>query len=40
MGIQTGATHGKVWVAAPDEYRRRLAAFCAKLAEPVAATIP
>jgi len=35
LWIQAEATHGKVWVAAPDEYRRRLAGFCAKVAEPV-----
>jgi hypothetical protein len=26
--IEPEARHGKVWVAAPDEYRRRLARFC------------
>jgi len=28
LWIEPEATHGKVWVAAPDEYRRRLAHFC------------
>jgi len=39
LWIQAEATHGKVWVKDPGEYRKRLAAFCAKLADPPAATI-
>jgi hypothetical protein len=27
LWIEPEATHGKVWVKAPDEYRRRLGAF-------------
>lgn len=30
LWIEPEATHGKVWVKAPDEYRRRLAAFVAR----------
>jgi len=30
LWIEDTATHGKVWVKAPDEYRRRLAAFVAR----------
>jgi uncharacterized protein len=33
LWIEPEATHGKVWVAAPDEYRRHLARFCARLVE-------
>jgi hypothetical protein len=28
LWIEPEATHGKVWLAAPEEYRRRLARFC------------
>jgi pimeloyl-ACP methyl ester carboxylesterase len=28
LWIEPEATHGKVWLAAPEEYRRRLAGFC------------
>jgi len=28
LWIEPDATHGKVWVAAPDEYRERLSLFC------------
>jgi len=28
LWIEPEATHGKVWLAAPEEYRRRLAHFC------------
>lgn len=31
LWIEPKATHGKVWIAAPDEYRRRLARFCERL---------
>ena len=31
--IEPAATHGKVWVAAPEEYRRRLAQLCAQAIE-------
>jgi len=30
LWIEPEATHGKVWLKAPDEYRRRLARFCAR----------
>jgi dienelactone hydrolase len=32
LWIEPEATHGKVWVAAPDEYRRRLARFMDRVA--------
>ena len=28
LWIEPDATHGKVWVTAPEEYRERLARFC------------
>lgn len=31
LWIQDQATHGKVWVAAPEEYRKRLSDFCARM---------
>jgi hypothetical protein len=31
LWIEPEATHGKVWVAAPDAYREHLARFCARL---------
>jgi pimeloyl-ACP methyl ester carboxylesterase len=33
LWIEPDATHGKVWVKAPEEYRRRLARFCERLEE-------
>lgn len=40
MWIQSDATHGKVWAAAPEEYRRRLAQLCAQAIEEVADPTP
>jgi hypothetical protein len=34
LWIEPEASHGKVWVAAPDEYRRRLESFCEMALEP------
>jgi pimeloyl-ACP methyl ester carboxylesterase len=34
LWIEPEATHGKVWVTAPEEYRRRLASFRDKLTAP------
>jgi pimeloyl-ACP methyl ester carboxylesterase len=34
LWIEPEATHGKVWVKAPDEYRRRLTAFVARAVGP------
>ncbi len=36
LWIEPEATHGKVWVKAPDEYRRRLARLLEKVMEPPA----
>jgi pimeloyl-ACP methyl ester carboxylesterase len=33
LWIEPEATHGKVWVKSPEEYRRRLARFCEKVIE-------
>jgi alpha-beta hydrolase superfamily lysophospholipase len=33
LWIEPEATHGKVWVAAPEEYRRRLRSFCERALE-------
>jgi hypothetical protein len=33
LWIEPEATHGKVWLAAPEEYRRRLARFCEAIVE-------
>lgn len=33
LWIEPEATHGKVWVKAPEEYRRRLARFCERVIE-------
>jgi dienelactone hydrolase len=34
LWIEPEASHGKVWVAAPDEYRQRLESFCERALEP------
>jgi hypothetical protein len=31
LWIEPDATHGKVWVQAPEEYARRLARLCRKV---------
>lgn len=40
LWIEAAATHGKVWVKAPDEYQRRLAAFVERAIGPAPATAP
>jgi pimeloyl-ACP methyl ester carboxylesterase len=37
LWIEPGATHGKVWVHSPEEYRRHLAWLCDAAAGPAAA---